>query len=212
VKREAQFISILCCVFSLGITPAIADDDAELLKATFAATKDMAHVSFDISEAFTTSFQNQIKNGLVRKAHIQIELQDNFGSIRTIIRKCTFKKDVWDEQLQILIRDGARQRLFQNQRLIAESIKLCGNVKNIPLAHKHLLRATLGYRLRVTLKLNPVSEEERRRARRFMSNPNTQRRSSTRSFFDVLFGVKQTYPDDTFVFLTDELRRPVFEQ
>ena len=172
----------------------------------------MIHVSFDISEAFTTSFQNQIKNGLVRKARIQIELQDGFGSIQTVIRKCTFKKDVWDEKLQILIADGKQQKLFQNQRLIAESIKLCGKLDKFPLAHRHLLRRAKGYRVKVTLKLNPVSEAERRRARRFMSNPNTQRRSATQSFFDVLFGVKQTYPDDTFVFLTDELKGPVVKK
>ena len=187
---------------------AVADDEAEQLEVRLGAQNDKAVVSFDVSNAFTTEFRKQIKNGLVRKAHIQIEIQDDFGSIRTLIRRCTFKKDVWDEYLQVRVEDGFAKAIIKNKRVISKSIEYCGRIQQVPIVHLHLLRSPGVYTVKVTVRLNPVSEAERRRARRFMSNPHAKQRNTTRSFFDVLFGTNRQYSNDTFVFKSSKLLRP----
>ena len=187
---------------------ARADDEAEPLDVRLESSNEQAVVSFNVSDAFTTDFRKQIKNGLVRKAHIQIEIQDGFGSIRTLIRRCTFKKDVWDEYLQVRVEDGFAKATIKNKRVISESVEYCGRVRRVPVVHLHLLRNPNNYTVKVTVRLNPISEAERRRARRFMSNPHAKRRNTSRSFFDVLFGSSRNYSDDTFVFISSKLARP----
>jgi len=187
---------------------ASADQDAESLVVTLTHKDDYAVASFDVSNAFTTDFREQLKNGLVRRAEIKVELIDPTGLLRRQTRRCTFKKDVWDEYLQTRIEDGTEPAKAKNHRVIASSIESCGKVKALPMVQMRRLRFSSGYRVRVTVQLNPVSEDERRRARRFMSNPRAQRQNTTRSFFDVIFGINRTQPDDNFVFISKALKRP----
>jgi hypothetical protein len=208
VKYPTVTSQIAFIFLALVGADAFADEDAENLSVRLSALGDQAVVSFDVSDAFTTDFRKQIKNGLVRRAHIHIEIQDTFGAIRTLIRRCTFKKDVWDEYLQVRVEDGFSNAIVKNKRVIAKSIEYCGRVKSVPLVHLHQLKDAGGYKVKVTVRLNPVSEEERRRARRFMTNPQAQQRNTTRSFFDVIFGTNRNYSNDTFVFISPNLLRP----
>jgi hypothetical protein len=209
VTALIQSAVVLGFVFLFVISrPALADPEAEALLVRLSAKNDNATVSFDVSNAFTTDFREQLKNGLVRRATIEVELLEATGLLRRQTRRCTFKKDVWDEYLQTRIEDGPAPAQVKNHRVIASSVETCGKVESLALVQLRRLRATRTYQVRVTVRLNPVSEADRRRARRFMSNPRAQRQNNTRSFFDVIFGLNRNQSNDTFVFISSRLRRP----
>ncbi|MEL6185543.1 MAG: hypothetical protein AAFU79_13055, partial [Myxococcota bacterium] len=97
-------------------------------------------------------------------------------------RTCRLLYSLWDEQIYVQVEDlGGAPRDVATFDELPGALRACGVVEGLPVALAGALTLADGYRLRVRVVLNPVSEELVERSRRFISNPSggAQGRSDT---------------------------------
>ncbi|MBI4818087.1 MAG: hypothetical protein HY791_17630 [Deltaproteobacteria bacterium] len=203
----------------LGLALAFCASDAradetepETLVAKLTTVGGAAHVSFDLSAAFTEEFRKRVAGGLEGLAVVDLTFSDPFGRmVSSRSRVCRFHLDIWEDILEARISDGGRRRRY-GFLLIDDGFRACGLFDKLEIARMERLSFARGYVLRVTLRLNPLSEDLMRESREFMSNPRGTALDRPRSFFGAiarLFSSEEELDTgETFVFEASGLQRP----
>lgn len=185
-------------------------EDAAPLTARFALTGRVVNTSFDVTSAFTERFRKRLNGGITSTVEVTIDLIDRQRNrITTARRQCTFRLDIWDDVLEVRIED-ADQTVRRRFLVVDDGLKACGMVNQVPIADRALLTRPDGYRVIVTVALNPVSQEMIERSRKFSSNPRGAggRPRSLLGGFAELFHSNSDIGGETFVFRSQMLSKP----
>lgn len=199
-------------VGALLARPAVAQTgEAAPLDATLRVVGQTVATRYAVTSAFTEAFRKRLSGGLTSRAVIETALLKPGGeAILVRVRSCELRLDVWDEIVYARILDATRVRR-RTYRLIDDALRACGEV-DTALGEIAALTAATGYRVEVTVALNPVSEELLERTREFTSNPRGTAAGRPRAFFGAvsrLFRAEADARDTTFVFRSAPLSRPV---
>ena len=203
-------LSFVLAVVLLSAVPASADDAAPL-NATLALRGDSVAASLDVSDAMTNDFRRRLRNGVKCKAQIGVKLADGRTTLASVQRSCVLQLEVWDELVDVQVTDGGRPAVLTRRKLFDRALRDCAVAEDLVLASRDLLDAGGRYRLEVLVQLNPVSAEQRRRVREFMTDPRYGHRTRSRTFFGAVaafFGVTQELSDDSFLFRSSWLNSP----
>ena len=198
------------------ISPAVqADDQApQPLRVGLGVKGETVTASFDVTPTLlrTASFRRRLDGGLTGRVIIELFLLDGDDhQIAYAARACKLRLDIWDERLEVAIRDGELERTLRPFEDVARGLRACGELSGVDLADLSLLGRASGYRLQVLVSLNPVSPELLDRAREFLANPRGGRSGRPRPFFGAvsrLFSSSQSAGGDTFPFTSALLDRP----
>ena len=207
--RGRARIALLALVLALVAGPSYAKEAAPLDAELRVVGKTVA-TRFDITPAFTEDFRKRLRGGLTSRVLLETLLLDpQRKPLLARVRSCEMRLDVWDELVYVRIRDATRvrRRTFQ---LIDDALRACGRVDSA-LGEAAAMTARTGYRLQVTVSLNPVSEELLERSREFTSNPRGTAGGRPRAFFGAvarLFRSESDIRGTTFVFRSRPLARP----
>ena len=198
-----------------GGRPALAQE-ASPLGVSLAERKGVVTVDFDVTTALTDAFRRRLVNGLTSRVVMEMRLigPDDRPIARTS-RRCNFQFDIWDEVLEVRIREGNQDRRAVRRKLIDRGLRDCGQVTAAKLVNRSVLVQRSGYVLEVLVQLNPVSDEQLQRARQFMSNPRSHGGGRSVSFWASvrgLFGSSDEQRDDEFLFRSSTLRRPTWRK
>ena len=201
---------LLLLATALG-APALGDDEPAPLDVRLSLVEGGATASFDVTTAFTEAFRRRVTNGLRQTVIVEATLFGPSGAVLGRgLRTCYFKLDVWDDILNVRIREVNR-RFERGFTLIDRGLRQCGSVEELRLADAGLLVTEAGYRVEVVVLLNPVDPETLQSAREFMSNPRGTRDSQPRTFFGAvarLFSDERDTGGEEFVFTSRRLPRP----
>ena len=204
-------VRIAVCVACL-LWPALAqaDEAAPLPVQWFRSESGIIVMRYDISTAFTEKFRRRLSGGLTSRALIEAVLRDEQGTPLAVeVRSCELRLDVWDEVVYARIRD-ATHLTRRTYPLIDDALRACGTVEDSFTAPP-LLRQTGGYRLTVTVAVNPVSPELLERTREFVADPRGTGAARPRAFFGAvarLFRSEAEARGRSFVFRSPPLARP----
>ena len=212
LESPSRTVFAVFALMALYSSPAAADVDPSPIRVVLHNSDDTISGSVDVTRAFTEAFRSRLGNGLTSRIVLQMTLLDpKERVVARTTRTCSFQFDIWDEFLEVRIRDGDLDRRPISRRVIDRGLVDCGRIDRIRLAHRSLLSWRSGYRLMVLVQLNPVSEEQIQRAREFMANPRSSSRGRPRTFFGAvaaMFRSKPQYYDDEILFRSQPLAPP----
>lgn len=209
LRRRAAALAILASVFA---RPALgfAQDEPAPLELELKREDEQLLAHFDVTSAFTEDFRKRLSRGLTSRVFLEMALLDaNQTTIVTTLRSCELRVDTWAEVVIVRIQDGARVKR-RNIVLIDEALRECGRVEGLVVADMALLTRSFGYRLEVTISLNPVSPELLERTREFTSNPKGTG-SGAKAFFGAvarLFRSGAGAGGESFLFRSPPFGRP----
>lgn len=167
-----------------------------------------------IRTAFNASFQRRVAGGLESRVEINTQLVDPKGSIvGRGGRSCKILYSLWDERVYVYVEDqGRRQPRVQTFGKVEPALKACGDLQDLPVALGAALTFPEGYRLRVRVVLNPVSEELVERSRQFITNPRGGARGRPNAVLGAVAGLFSRQGGalgDTYDFVGRNLDRPM---
>lgn len=190
---------------------ASADEDAAPLRASLALDGAGVSAAFDVTGAFTEGFRKRITNGLRNLALIEVTLVDPSGQpIAQALRHCHFKYEVWDEVLEVRVREAGR-RFERQHQVFDRGLRECGQISQLALGELSAMTSAGAYRLEVAVLLNPVDQETLQSAREFLSNPRGTRPGRPLTLFGTvarLFSDKPEAGGERFRFRSGPLYRP----
>lgn len=183
------------------------------LEASLVLQEDRVTATLDLVPAFSDAFRRRVAGGLESRVEILSELADRNGEVVGQGRRtCRLLYSLWDEHIYVQVDDqGGETPDVATFEALEDALRACARIEGLPVALAGALTLADGYRLRVRVVLNPVSEELVERSRQFISNPSggAQGRSDT-----VLGAVAHLFSreggalGDTTNFETEPLDRP----
>ena len=210
--RRWGLLAVVVLVMSTSPAYSQSDDDASPLEVGLELQQDSVLTSFDVTSAFTDRFRRKLGGGLKSQIVIEMSLRDASDvEVASNIRECQLRLDIWDDLLSVGFREADRQRR-QRTSVIDRGLAFCGRVEGARLGRLALLTRGDGYRLHVTVTLNPVSEELLQKTREFLANPRGRPTGGQRTIFGAVsrfFSSNSASGEERFVFLSPPLRRPV---
>lgn len=192
--------------------PVSADEDPSPISAALTLDQDVVVATFDVTGAFTDRFRRKLGGGLKSQVVIEMSLRDPNGvEVASNIRECQLRLDIWDDLLAVGFREADRQ-VRQKTPVIDTGLAVCGRVERASLGRLPALTRAQGYRLMVTVTLNPISEELLQKTREFLANPRGRPAGGQRTLFGAVsrfFRSNDASGEERFVFLSNPLSRPV---
>jgi hypothetical protein len=196
----------------VGSGPGVARGQGEPapLAATLTVAEGLVSAQYDVTSAFTEDFRRRLSGGLTSRVLIEtLVLGPDRAPVLAQVRTCELRLDVWDDLVYARILDANRVSRRTHQ-LIDDALRACG-VVDTAVGEAAALEFKRGYRVQVTVSLNPVSEELLERTREFTSNPRGTSGGRPRAFFGAvarLFRSEADVRGTTFVFLSRPMPRP----
>lgn len=194
---------------------ALADETPSPLEAALELEQDVVVASFDVTGAFTDRFRRKLGGGLKSQVVIEMSLRDqDDAEVASNIRECQLRLDIWDDLLAVGFREADRQ-VRQRTPVIDAGLAVCGKVERASLGRLPALTRAHGYRLLVTVTLNPISEELLQKTREFLANPRGRPAGGQRTIFGAVsrfFRSNDASSEERFRFRSAPLSRPVGSQ
>lgn len=172
---------------------------------------DTVNASFDLTHAFTAAFRRRVAGGLNSRALFEISLLDpGEHVIVTAVRECDMRLDVWDDVYYVRVRDDVLHQRRLRLTTLDDALRSCGRVDRIDLVDRSGLTMPEGYRIEVTVLLNPVSQKLLERTREFLANPRGLRGGGQTFFGAVsrLFSSPESAGGEVFLFRSPSQPRP----
>lgn len=208
--RTRLGIALVALVVGSGAGVARGQDEPAPLSADLTLQGREVVTRYDVTSAFTEAFRKRLSGGLTSRVLIETLLLGPDGRpMLAQVRTCELRLDVWDDLIYARILDANRvsRRTYQ---LIDDALRACGVVETV-MGEADALEYRRGYKVQVTVSLNPVSEELLERTREFTSNPRGTTGGRPRAFFGAvarLFRSEEDVRGTTFVFLSGPIARP----
>ncbi len=177
------FLAVLCLTASVSAQVKVEKKYKRDMDLTW--REERLELSMDFPEAFTNRLRKRLSNGFTSRILIEarLEEQKKRTPVAQAIVQYTILYDIWEEKFNIRHETPAGRRDFQASSM-AELIRMCSQLKRLPLQRLVELPAGTKYRLRVRIVVNPMSAELRKKVREYLSNPDGGSHiGSPRSFF-----------------------------
>ncbi len=214
MKRRLGIKALLLGAFCLlGTALVWAQKEPTVIPVKLYRRGQQLQTQFDVSSSFTETFRKRVSGGLRSRVHIKTELLDAQGqTISSTLRSCHLAYSLWDELLYLsVITEKQSQPKVRRFLSIDKGISACGLVKDLAIGSMGTLSKNYGYRVKVSVLLNPISEEMRRRSREFMSNPKGGPTGGTNAVIRAVAGLfrsKEGSLGERFIFISKPLSRP----
>jgi hypothetical protein len=141
-------------------------------QASYTWDGDLLRATFSYRDVFTDpGLLAKLASGLplviAVRAYVYREGRD--APIALAPRVCRVVYDLWDEVYRVHVSEPERER---DQAAVLDGVvRLCGEVRDLPVVRRALLVAGEAYFLGVVVDVNPVSPEMVEQMRRWMSRP-----------------------------------------
>lgn len=128
--------------------------------------------SFSFDEVFTDRFRRRLSSGFTSRLVVKVVLANKKGKkVALGLIQYTILYDIWEERFRVRIR-GTQGRRDLQVGSMNDLLKACSQVSGLPLIFDLGLDAKELYRLQVDIEVNPASEEQRRKVREYLANPD----------------------------------------
>jgi hypothetical protein len=187
VVRNKSWLLAFLAVFSLTASAWAQVKDVRRYKREMdlAWRAGQLELSMAFPEVFTKKHRKRLESGFTSTILIYAQLLERKQgtALAQSILQHKIIYDIWEEKFTVRSEGPGGYRDFQLGSM-DELIKQCGALDKLVLIPVMELPAGLKYRLQVRIVVNPMSEELRKKVRKYLSNPDGGSHiGSPRSFF-----------------------------
>jgi len=186
------YMSLWLSLGAWGLFPvpfALAQQNKEV--KTFSRSMDLAmrggqlSLSLSFPEVFTARMKNRLASGFTSYLIVEVLVwMDGVKNpVASGVAQFIILYDIWDERYSVRQAGpwGVRQL---GPRSLSELIQVCGSLVQMQLLQMQTLPEKANLRVEAVITVNPASEEQKRKVREYMANPDGRRYiGSPRSFF-----------------------------
>ncbi len=199
---------------------AAAPGFQEVEKKTFTRPMDLSLnngrllLSLSFPEVFTARMKNRLASGFTSYVIVEILVWADKvkNPVASGVAQLIILYDIWDERYNVRLA-GPWGVKNLGPRSLTELVQVCGSLAQMQLMQHQLIGEKSTLRVEAQITVNPASEEQKRKVREYMANPDGRRYiGSPRSFFGsfsrIFVNEKDIQADAVYTYRSPVIPRP----